>query len=49
MPAPVDPARFLGVELRPGALMGAFGPVVAGGVSTFAEPAIRVPAPALAA
>jgi predicted N-acetyltransferase YhbS len=37
MPAPVDPWRFLGLELRAGALNGALGSVVADGVPVFAE------------
>ena len=37
MPAPVDPARFLGLELKAGALNGACGPVVADAVPVVAE------------
>jgi predicted N-acetyltransferase YhbS len=39
MPAPVDPARFLGLELRAGALAGASGTLVTDGVPMFVEPA----------
>jgi predicted N-acetyltransferase YhbS len=50
MPAPVDPARFLGLELRPGALLGAAGPVIADGVPAYAAPLpAEATAPALAA
>lgn len=38
LPGPVDRARFLALELRPGALTGAFGPVVPTGERTASVP-----------
>lgn len=49
MPAPVDPARFLGIELRHGALFGAAGMVVADGVRRGVEPVAVETLTALAA
>lgn len=46
MPAPVDPNRFLGLELRLGALAGAVGGVVAAGVRWSTEQVISEPLPA---
>lgn len=46
MPAKVDPARFLAVELRDGALAGASGAVVAGEVEVGHRGAVTVGAPA---
>ena len=50
MPAPVDPARFLGLELKAGTLADACGPVVVDGVPAFVEPlSAAEAAPAFAA
>ncbi len=43
---PVDPNRFLGLELRLGALVGAFGAVVADGVRWSPEPILTEAMPA---
>ena len=41
LPGPVDPDRFLALELEPGALAGASGVVAATGLPALEEPALR--------